>query len=33
MHYNGPDTPISIEIDEMKYRQTGESFEEKIKRI
>ena len=33
MHYNGPETPISIEIDEMKYRQTGESFEEKIKRI
>jgi len=33
MHYNGPESPISIEIDEMKYRQTGESFEEKIKRI
>jgi len=33
MHYNGPESPVSIEIDEMKYRQIGESFEEKIKRI
>ena len=33
MNYNGPVAPISVEIDEMKYRQKGESFEEKIKRI
>jgi len=31
--YEGPDMPISTEIDEMKYRQKGESFDEKIKRI
>ena len=31
--YEGPDMPISMEIDEMKYRQKGESFDEKIKRI
>lgn len=31
--YEGPDMPISKEIDEMKYRQKGESFDEKIKRI
>ena len=33
MSYSGPTTSLSIEIDEMKYRQRGESFEEKIKRI
>ena len=31
--YEGPDMTISQEIDEMKYRQKGESFDEKIKRI
>lgn len=29
----GPTLPISIELDEMKYRQTGESFREKCSRI
>ena len=31
--YTGPATDLSIEIDEMKYRQEGESFDDKIKRI
>ena len=31
--YPGPITSLSQEIDEMKYRQKGESFNEKIKRI
>ena len=31
--YEGPSLPISQEIDKMKYRQEGESFDEKIKRI
>ena len=31
--YEGPSLPISQEIDKMKYRQTDESFDEKIKRI
>jgi ribonucleoside-diphosphate reductase alpha chain len=31
--YEGPDMPISQEIDEMKYRQKDESFDQKIKRI
>ena len=31
--YIGPDKDISKEIDEMKYRQKDESFNEKIKRI
>ena len=31
--YDGPSMSISIEIDEMKYRQKGESFDEKIKRL
>ena len=31
--YEGPDKDISKEIDMMKYRQTDESFDEKIKRI
>ena len=29
----GPTLPISIELDEMKYRQSGESFREKCSRI
>ena len=29
----GPTTPISIDIDEMKYRMKGESFSQKIERI
>jgi ribonucleoside-diphosphate reductase alpha chain len=29
----GPTLPISIELDEMKYRQAGESFREKCSRI
>ena len=31
--HRGPTLPISIEIDEMKYRQTGESHREKCSRI
>ena len=31
--YTGPEMTLSQEIDEMKYRQTGESFDQKIKRI
>ena len=31
--YLGPTTSISKEIDKMKYRQSGESFHDKIKRI
>jgi len=31
--YSGPSMSLSQEIDEMKYRQTGESFNDKIKRI
>ena len=31
--YEGPIMPISQEIDEMKYRQKGETFDDKIKRI
>ena len=31
--YDGPSMPLSIEIDEMKYRQEGESFDDKIKRL
>ena len=30
---NGPTLPISIELDEMKYRQPGETFREKCSRI
>ncbi len=29
----GPTLPISIELDQMKYRQEGESFREKCTRI
>ena len=31
--YTGPTMSISQEIDAMKYRQAGESFDEKVKRI
>ena len=31
--YTGPSMPLSIEIDEMKYRQQGETFDGKIKRL
>ena len=31
--YLGPTTSISKEIDKMKYRQSEESFNDKIKRI
>jgi ribonucleoside-diphosphate reductase alpha chain len=32
-NYEGPVMTISQEIDEMKYRQKGETFDDKIKRI
>ena len=32
-YYTGPETPLSIEIDEMKYRQKGETFDDKVKRM
>ena len=31
--YSGPSLPLSQEMDEMKYRQEGETFDDKIKRI
>ena len=31
--YQGPSTPLSQEIDEMKYRQEGEDFHDKVLRI
>ena len=31
--YSGPDLPISQEIDKMKYRQEGETFDDKVRRI
>ena len=31
--YEGPSVPLSQEIDEMKYRQEGESFNEKVLRL
>ena len=31
--YNGPTLPLSQEIDEMKYRQDGESFHDKVIRL
>ena len=31
--YSGPEMTIAQEIDEMKYRQKGETFDGKIKRI
>ena len=33
IEYTGPSMPLSQEIDEMKYRQEGESFDGKVKRI
>ena len=33
IEYSGPSMSISQEIDEMKYRQKGESFNDKIMRI
>lgn len=32
-HYEGPTTSISQELDAMKYRQEGESFDDKVKRL
>ena len=32
-YYNGPSMPLSNEIDEMKYRQEGETFDDKVRRI
>ena len=32
-YYEGPSLPLSQEIDKMKYRQEGESFDEKVHRI
>ena len=32
-YYSGPSMPISQEIDAMKYRQEGETFDDKVKRI
>ena len=32
-YYEGPSMPISQEIDTMKYRQEGETFDDKVKRI
>ena len=32
-YYSGPETSLSIEIDEMKYRQKGETFDDKVKRM
>ena len=31
--YEGPTLPLSEEIDKMKYRQDGETFDDKVKRI
>ena len=31
--YEGPSMPLSQEIDQMKYRQDGESFDDKIRRL
>ena len=31
--YEGPSVPLSQEIDEMKYRQEGESFNDKVLRL
>ena len=33
IEYKGPEMSISQEIDEMKYRQPGETFDGKVKRI
>ena len=32
-HYEGPQLGLSIEIDQMKYRQEGETFDDKIRRL
>ena len=32
-YYEGPETSISKELDEMKYRQEGETFDDKIRRM
>ena len=32
-YYEGPTTPLSQEIDQMKYRQDGETFDDKVHRI
>ena len=32
-YYKGPTLPLSQEIDEMKYRQDGETFDDKVQRI
>ena len=31
--YEGPEMPLSVEIDQQKYRQEGETFDGKVKRI
>ena len=31
--YEGPSTPLSEELDAMKYRQKGETFDGKVKRL
>ena len=33
VHYSGPALPLSQEIDQMKYRQDGETFNDKVQRI
>lgn len=33
VQYEGPSMPLSQEIDEMKYRQEGESFQDKVLRL
>lgn len=32
-YYKGPELPISIEIDEMKYRDGDETFDDKVRRL
>ena len=32
-YYEGPTTPLSQELDQMKYRQEGETFDDKVHRI
>lgn len=32
-YYEGPTTPLSQEIDTMKYRQEGETFDDKVHRM
>ena len=33
VYYEGPTLPLSQEIDQMKYRQDGESFDDKVRRL